>query len=384
MYVVSYGNMRTGEIYGTLNVDACAVTDELRRANTFRAHIPTASSPAAWSKLTNGPGDMWFLEWDQEYERFPLAGGPLLTQEFDANGIDLVGAGIWWIFGQRIMLNRSWTPTESTAAAAPPWQIENQDLGTIMQMLCLEVSKYVADTALYAYLPISGDEGRTGTHTRTYQPYDLVTVMQRVEELGDVEVGTNGLGGPDWILIPRFIHTGSSSVTWRFRTGTQAQPMIFGDKPPLMLDASAPGQKLLRNLTGTRNGASKVTRAFSSGAGSEGSKIIKVAEQADKSPAIGIRIDSVYSNDSTDQTTVKAYADSELTRHNKTPSELSIEVDASWFWTNGGSVGIPVRLLWANHPVVGDIDVTTRVLAWSLDVSSPWVKLTLADTTVEI
>ena len=253
-----------------------------------------------------------------------------------------------------------------------------------MQFLCRETSQLSSETARYADLPISFDYERAGSHTRTYQPYDLVTVMQRVEELGDVEAGTEGIGGPDWIFIPRFTRPDQSAVTWRFRTALDSQPMIYGDDPPLVLDASAPGQNLLRNLTGVRNGASKITRAFSSGGGSEGAKVIKVAEQANRSAKRSVRLDAVYNNDSTNRSLVQYYANSELTRHNKTPSELSIEVDADWWWANDGTVGKPVRLLWQGHPVVGDVDVTTRVMAWDLDITDRWVKLSLADTTVEI
>ena len=126
MYAVSYGDMRTGEIYGTLQLDSCHVTDELRRANTFRAHIPLSAAAEVWFKLNNGPGDMWLLEWDADFGRRLIAGGPILTQSFDADGIDLNGAGIWWLFGHRMAIHRNWTATTPTGvAAAPPWTMIN-------------------------------------------------------------------------------------------------------------------------------------------------------------------------------------------------------------------------------------------------------------------
>jgi hypothetical protein len=388
MYILSYGNLRTGDIYGTLNVTACTVSDELRKTGTFHAHVPISHAAETWAKLNHGPVDMWLLEWEEDFGRSALAGGPILAQAFDSNGVDLSGAGLWWVFGARILLHNSWTPSIAgppVKAAKPPWSIINFDFGTIMMMLCREVTDSVGDTTPYAKLPIVWEDERSaGSSTvRTYQPYDLVTVMQRVEELGNIERNTDGRGGPDWALLPAaYDSTRPATVSWQFLTGTEAQPMLFGDDAPLVLDATAPRQDMIRNLTGVRDGSSKVTRAFSSGGGTEGSKVIKVKEQSDR--VNGIRVDSVYSNDATVQATVQGYADAALTKHSKTPSALTVDVEASYWWRSGGRVGMPVELRWAGHPILGDIVIITRAIAWGASIDSRWVKLTLADTTVEI
>lgn len=380
-YVVHYGDMQTGFLYGTLPVAACSVSDELRQASTFQARIPIGHATEAWAALNHGPADMWVLEWAADGGRRAVAAGPLLPQTFDADGITLAGAGLWWVFQHRMAVHRDWTPSTTSAPAGPIWSMSGWDLGTIQRFLCWETSELSSFAAPYAYLPIEWEDERGGSHQRTYEPYDLVTVAQRVEEIGNVEVGTDGKGGPDWALLPT-LYPDTSQVWFRFLTGTQAQPMLFGDEPPLVLDAAAPGQNRLRNLTGQRDGGRKATRVFASGGGTEYSKVVKVAEVAERST--GVRVDAVVTSDALEHATVQGYADAGLTKRRRTPSGLTVEVDAAWWWRHDGRVGLPVRLLWRDHPIVGDLDVTSRVTQWSADVASRWVQLTLADTTVEI
>ena len=380
-YVVHFGDLQTGAIHGTLPCVSASCSDELRAAGSFRAVLSLAGSAQVWSRLAGGPADMWAVEWADDFGRRIVAAGPLLPVAFAENGqVSLSGAGLWWVWGRRIAVHRNWAPSSASsvppAAATPAWIMSGWDLGTIMMFICRETSELAGADAV---LPVVWEDARGGSHDRTYQPYDLVTVAQRVSELGNVEAGTDGLGGPDWAFFPEMV-PGENRVQWRMVTGTQSQPSILADDPPLQLDASAPGQQRLRKLTGTRNGSTRATRVFSSGGGTEETKVIQVAQAPGS-----IRLDAVVTNDALDDATVQGYADAELTKRNVTPSSLQLQVDASWWWSQTAGVGSPVWLSWPGHPAAGDLDLWQRVVAWQVDdISSRWVTLTLADTTVQI
>lgn len=375
-YVVHFGDLQSGAIAGTLPVSAATCSDVLRDAGSFQATVAPGKARQVWQRLSHGPADMWAVEWAGNFGRAVVAAGPLLPMTFDPDGtVRLAGAGLWWVFGRRVCVHRNWVATQPPG---PVWTMTGYDLGSIMMFICRETTELAGADAT---LPIVFEAARTGIHTRTYQPYDLPTVAQRVEELGDVQVGGWGSTqtGPDWAFAPQLIPA-ENRVQWRMITGTDGWPDINTTMTPLTLDASAPGQKRVRGLRGTRNGAGRVSRVFASGGGTEETKVIEKAERTGV-----MRLDAVTTNNSLDPALVQAYADNELARKRATPSSLELEVDAEWWWANTPGLGARIWLSWRAHPVLGDItNLLTRVIAWSADVSSPWVKLTLADTQVEI
>jgi hypothetical protein len=222
---------------------------------------------------------------------------------------------------------------------------------------------------------------RSGTNTRTYNGYDLLWAHDKITEIGNVESGTGGLGGPDWMFTPRFVAGDFTKIEWVLTTGTAAQPWLTQTGATVVLDKGAANQQNVGKVTIAEDAAKLSTTAFAGGGGQQKARVIASRTDTTLTNAGYPRMDVESRNNSISNSLVGVYAQGELTRTSRTPNAAKVEVRASWWWAQQGGTGTTVQLLDPDNPVFGPINLTSRVIKWDVsDVASEWVTLTLADT----
>lgn len=380
-YVVHYGSLRTGKIISELPVASCTFGDELRGLGSFSATVAVgqAGGGALWN-ATRGAATFWALEWSSDFGREIIAAGPIFARSGDDSTITFGGSNLFGMLSHRRLVSPTWSDAQISALSLT---YSNLDLGSIMAGIVAQVC-----TSAPADLPIVLEAPRVGINTRTYFGYDLADAASRISELGNVEDGTAGLGGPDWLFAPRF-HGGATvtvdftRVEWLFRTGSAAAPTLT-DPVVIVLDRTAFRQQNVGPISVSEDAANLATVVFASGGGSEVGKVIATAADATLTSAGYPRMDATVSSNSTTYADVSAQAAGLLTAQRTTPSAVTVTVRADQWWAASAHVGTTVRLLDPHHPMFGKIDLTSRVMKWSADVASTWVTLTLADSLTEV
>ena len=388
MYRIHYGVLRTGSEISELPVETASFGDELRNTGSFQAQVAVGqcgtvdpvtgirTNGTLW-QATRGAFAFWAAEWyDTSINlRTIIAGGPMWSRVGDdETGIKYGGCNLFGMFAHRKLLDQTWT--DAQISSSPPLTYANLDLGSIIAAIVQQVA-----TTGVASLPIVFEAPRTGTNTRSYNGYDLSWAGDKITEIGNVESGTGGLGGPDWLFTPRFVAGDFTKIQWVLTTGTAAQPWITQTGATVVLDAGAATQANVGKITVTEDAAKLATTAFAAGGGAQKAHVIASATDTTLTNAGYPRMDGESKSASIDPTLVAAYAQGELTRTKRTPDAVTVDVRASWWWSQGGGVGTTVQLIHPSHPVFGPINLTSRVIKWNVsDLGSVWVTLTLADS----
>ena len=375
MYRIHYGVLRTGSEISELPVDTASFGDELRNTGTFQANVAVGQcrNGDLW-QATRGAFTFWAAEWFDDGGRRVVAGGPVFTRSGDDEaGITYGGSNMFGILGHRKLVDQTWTDAQISANALT---YSSLDLGSIIRGIVQTVTSNPE-----AHLPIVFEASRTGTNTRTYNGYDLLWAGDKITEIGNVESGTGGLGGPDWMFTPRFVSGDFTKIEWVLTTGTAAQPWLTQTGAVVVLDRGAPNQQNVGKISVAEDAAKLATTAFAGGSGQQNARVIASATDTTLTNANYPRMDGESSNNSIDDTLVTAYAQGELTRTKRTPNAVTVDVRASWWWAQGGGTGTTVQLLEPTNPVFGPINLTSRVMKWDVPaVDSEWVTLTLQDT----
>lgn len=368
-YLVHYGQLTTGRLTATLPASACTFADELRGVGSFDATVPPGQASGLWG-ATRGAFSLWAVEWAGNGGRQIVAAGPIYARQGASDGIRYGGSGMYSMLSHRALLDPSWTDAQIPTGVLT-WS--GVDLGTIIRGI---VSTVCAD------LPITYESSRSGVSTRTYYGYEGALAADRIAEIGAVSAGTDGLGGPDWLLSPQFVAGDPTRIQWALTTGTPSAPWLTPAQQ-VILDRSAPTQQVLRDVRVSEDSAQLVTRGINLGGGSEGARVVATASSTALTVAGYPRMDATSTSNSLDGPTVAGYAGGLLARRSLPPQAIEVDVDADYWWTNGGPVGTSVRLVDTGN-IIGPIDVTTRVLAWKADVAQPHITLTLADTLAQV
>jgi hypothetical protein len=369
-YRIHYGVLRTGSVVGELPVASCSFGDELRSTGSFQAQVAVgqAGNGALW-QATRGAYTFWAAEWFDQGGRRLVAGGPILPRSADANSITFGGSNLFAMMGHRKLVNQAWTDAQISTSALTSTAL---DLGSIIRAIVVQVS---------SDLPIVYEASRSGTNTRTFPGFELAWAADKITEIGNVESGTGGLGGPDWVFTPRFVAGDFTHIEWVLTTGTAAQPWLTQTGPVVVLDKGAPNQQNVGDVTVSEDAAKIATTAFNAGGGTDAAKVIATATDPTLTNAGYPRMDADSTSNANDRPTVQAYAQGLLTRSKRAPAGVTVQVKASWWWAQGGGVGTTVQLLDPKNPMFGSINLTSRVIKWDVqDVASEWVSLTLADT----
>jgi len=383
-YTVHYGNLRTGSDISLLPVTSCTFGDELRGAGNFSASVAAGQTagrdgkqPGALWRATRGANSFWAVEWADAGGRRIVAAGPIYARAATDDGITFGGGNMFTMLAHRKLVDPAWSDA-AISATALVWY--NLDLGSIMREIVSRVC-----TTPPGDLPIVLEPTRTGVNTRTYNGFDVATAADRIVELSNVQDGTGGLGGPDWQFIPRFkgdltTAVDYTHVEWALMTGTAAHPAVpVVDVAPLVLDRGAPMQQTVGPVTVAEDASNLATHAFTAGAGTDKAKVIASTVDATLTGQGYPRMDVSETSNALDYGTVHASSAGLLARRRQIPQGVTVSVRASWWWAQTGRVGTQVRLIDPAHPVLGPIDLTSRVAKWSADVDTQWVALTLAD-----
>ena len=377
-YTVLYGQLKTGKVTAALPVASASFGDELRQVGSFQAQVAQGQcgNGSLWQAV-RAAYSFWAVEWADDGGRQIVAGGPIFSTDPDDSGITYGGSGMFGMMSHRKLINQSWTDAQISTASLT---FGNLDLGSIIAEIVQTVTNEPN-----AALPIVYEPLRSGSNTRTYQGYDLLWASDKISEIGSVESGTGGLGGPDWLFMPRYKAGDFTSVEWVLTTGTAANPTLTQTGSPVVLDRGANNQQNVGPVSTKVDGAKLSTTAFNSGGGSQGGKTIRSASDPTLTAAGYPRMDGESQSNANDAATVTAYAQGLLTRTKRPPAATTVEVRASWWWAQGGGTGVTVRLLDPSHPVFGAIDLTSRAIKWDVsDIASEWVSLTLADSIVSL
>jgi hypothetical protein len=374
-YRIHYGVLRTGGEISELPVASCSFGDELRSTGSFQAQVAVGQcgNGSLWQS-TRGAYTFWAAEWFDDGGRRLVAGGPLFARTGDDNGITYGGSNLFAMMGHRKLINQAWTDAQISANALT---FSSLDLGSIISAIVQQVT-----AAPPADLPIAFEAPRSGINTRTYNGYDLAWAADKIAEIGNVESGTGGLGGPDWLFTPRFVAGDFTHIEWVLTTGTAAQPWLTQTGATVVLDRGPVGQQNVGPITVSEDAAKLSTTAFAANSGAEKTKLIASATDTTLTDAGYPRMDGdAPINNNNDASMVAAYAQGELTRTKRTPDGVTVAVLASWWWAQGGGTGTTVHLIDPKNPVFGPIDLTSRVIKWDVqDIGSEWVTLTLADS----
>lgn len=368
-YAVHFGDLRTGGLWGTLPASGFTWTSELRETGDTRATVPP--SPEAtqlWEALKAGPA-LVAVEWRKDFARRILWASPVVTRALQGGNLEVGGNGMFGHLGRRLLLPN----VAADQIATAPGMTFTGDMGTIMRSLVAQVLGLDKGD-----LPIVLENPRAGTRTQTYYGYEMAPVAQRVKELSE------HINGPDFALLPRFADGPDyTRIVWDLVTGTEDEPLLnrTADRP-IVIDGTAPGQNTIRDLSWSESVGSTGTHAYATGAGSETATKIAGAQDSTLTGQGWPRLDVVASNDSDDQATVQAYADGLLARQGRALRDVSVVVDAAFWWSQGARLGDSVRCLY-DHPIAGRIDLTSRLLSESGDIASDSVALRLADTLAE-
>ncbi len=381
-YAVHYGMLRTGQIISTLPVSSASFGDEMRGSGSFSASVPVdqARGGALW-QATRAGLIFWAVEWSGDGGRRIVAAGPVWSRTGDDTGIQLGGGNLFTVFARRKAINQAWTDAQVSAGALT---FSSLDLGSVISALV-----QVTASAGAAALPINFEDPRAGVNTRTYNGYDLPYVDAMITEIGNVDTGTQGNGGPDWSFVPQFKGDMTTAVDythieWSLVTGTSSTPGLTQLGPAAVIDRGAPMQQIVGPLSVVEDAGSLATTVFNAGAGTERAKVIASATDTTLTSVGYPRLDGDGTSNAPDYPTVASYAAGLLARRKRTPSAVTVQVRASWWWDQGLTTGATVQLLDPHHPLFGPVDLTSRVLRWSGDVSSEWLTLTLADSLVQV
>ena len=366
MYLLHYGDLRTGRLTATLPAASASWSCELLGAGT--ASVALSASPRAreaWH-ATRAGASLWAVEWAEDGTRRIVAAGPIWSKDLRGVEASFAGSGLLSVFAKRLL-------TANVADALVPktdLTYASRDLGSIGRAIVAQALAMPEGD-----LPVILEPSRSGTRSRTYLGYEAAPVAQRLAELSEV------VGGPEFDFTPGLSADGLR-VEWTFRTGTEAKPAL-GRTTPLVLDGRAPLQRVVRGVGASVDASTMTTTAWSTGGGgSERALIVRSSTDSTLTSLGYPRLEAEESNESKDAATVQAYADGLQARTRRPAQAISVEVDAATWYASGAGLGDAVRVLF-DHPVVGPLDLTSRVTATSASLGSEVVDLTLADTLAE-
>ena len=382
-YRIHYGVLVTGGEISELPAATASFGDELRGTGTFQAQVAVGQTagakgnqPGALWQSTRGAFTFWAAEWFDEdtRARVIVAGGPMWSRDGDdESGIAYGGSNMFGMFAHRKLIDQTWTDAQISANALT---FTGLDLGSIIRGIVAQVTATAP-----ASLPIVFEASRSGSNTRTYNGYDLLWAHDKITELGNVESGTGGLGGPDWLFTPRFKAGDFTHIEWVLTTGTAAQPWLTQTGAMVVLDKGAVGQENVGKVSVKEDAAKLSTTAFAAGSGQQKARVIVSRTDTTLTNANYPRMDVESSNNSIDNALVGVYAQGELTRTSRVPNAAVVEVRASWWWAQGAGTGTTVQLIDPANAVFGPINLKSRVIKWDVAaIDSEWVTLTLADT----
>ena len=154
------------------------------------------------------------------------------------------------------------------------------------------------------------------------------------------------------------------------------------NKSPHELDGTGSKQAVINDLRVSDSGADLTTTAWAKDNGTERSATIRATSDFTLTGSGYPRLDGDTMADTDDPNEVQGWANGLLARTFRPARSVTVSVAADKWWPLNARMGDFVHVRY-NHPELGLLDLTSRVLGESWDVKSQWVDLTLADTLAE-
>lgn len=221
----------------------------------------------------------------------------------------------------------------------------------------------LATTGVGRAMPIVYEDDYTGGRERKYYGYNAESAVEALTELIDVP------GGPDVDFRPEWNPAGDG-IQWTLRTGD-----MNPDSQTIEVLAGVP-DSAARKLKRKRSGRERATRVIGVGEGSGVDMKIRAADGSG-----GIELERVEQSKNTKSLTdLQDFADGELAARAGLITQYSMELDMSSpvlgnLWTL--KPGATVRWNVLGDPVITPGWRSQRIIEYSGDISSPWVRLEL-------
>lgn len=287
------GELRTGRRLVSVPVESCSWSVASGAAGSIEATIPLLAAdfqrvtqvPAGLGGVTrwvpngrNRDGIRAAVEPTRMFAAVLVGdrvveAGPIWTNDYDqdAGTLSIRASGLASIFDHRLLLSNLIAWPTAGAVAKSKLTYTNLSLGTIAKRL---VQATLAHTG--GDLPVVLPSDQSGTHSRTYPGYEMATVLQRLDELTQVE------DGPEIAFEPR-LTADRLGVEWVMRVGTNADPTLHQSGLDWIADTSA----TRGSVGGVRvsiDASSVTNRAFMKGAGTDEATVI--SRPATRAPLI--------------------------------------------------------------------------------------------------
>lgn len=366
-YVLRYGNIRDGRVYGRLPVAAASGGFGMRGDGSVNITVPAVDRAGLiYRSLPPGKG-MWVLEWNDGQFREVVDAGTTWGRTLGTDSFGLSGAGILALLNRRLLIPNV---AADQIAAQPPISFTGMDTGSIIRSIAAHVMSLP-----HGDLPITLEAVRTGTRQQTYNGFDLGYAGPRMVEQSKQQPLT------DFRFDPAYTDSARQYVTFNLVTGTEAAPLLTNARP-WRLNATTPGQQTVGAVTCDDAADEMCTDNYGAGQGPEGAAVIRAASDTTLTDAGWPRLDSTTDTNSADGAQVQRYADGGLAAKRFPLRGIKVPVKAAWWWGNRGRVGDGVDVTWLS-PILGRVRAVSRVDNVDWDVTSAWVVLTLADTLAE-
>lgn len=188
----------------------------------------------------------------------PIFAGPITAPPDEyPESLSFSVSGIRAIFEHRFLTERDFPATQLTELRKSKVTYTNRSLAYIAQDI---VRKGMAKQGGSLPIRFATNPG-TGTHTRTYNGYDLEN--NRIDKLlGQL---TDVTDGPDIMFVPEWADSSQQYVRWAMHTGTPGYPPI-AQNWTMVLDAGAP-EPHISELSMNTDGSHYNTRAYATGTG---------------------------------------------------------------------------------------------------------------------
>ncbi|SFO82145.1 hypothetical protein SAMN05421810_10169 [Amycolatopsis arida] len=295
--------------------------------------------------------------WAIVYGTVVVQAGPTWTHSYDetTRTLSVSGTGIQGLFDRRVL--RAPVPYTSIVNPSEDVIISGRSLRGIAREI---VATNLAQSG-YG-LPIDLPAPETGTHTRTYQGYDLAMVWDRLDDLSKV------INGPEVDFMP-YLVPGQNRLRWHMLTGS---PLLGDQQTAAVWDY---GGALSAIDLDSNGAASPCTRVWVRGSGTERGLLVGYATDP---TLIGLGFPPTdYVNGDhtsvTEQKTLDDYAVAALTQFSA-PTETwrcSIRIDGA---TAAGVEVSPALGAWSlgdaptfgvsGHPWIPDGQYRRRILGF--------------------
>lgn len=258
----------------------------------------------------------WRMSVVIDWDGVAVWAGPVIAREFDGSTVKISCQGFKAILNRRKVHNWA-TPLSNFTVT-----YTGMSLGQIaIQLVQLATSGSKPGSSLPVVIPTLTETDTDPTHVRTYNGAELKDTGTELDNL------TKSLNGPDIHFLPQWVNSNRSQIQWVMRVGTLAQP-VLSSAQAVTFDGSAP-RSSVQKLTELEDGSNLVTTQWAKGAGNT---TVTVMSKKSSSTLIGqgwplVEGEIDYKTVS-DQATLDAHAQADLTARQTAPKQWPFEVNA--------------------------------------------------------